>query len=315
MDHNQINDTQIYKILSLYDLGEITSYAPILIGGLNTSFKLNTSDGEFVFTICDNSNKEKISVLITLLNTLIDNKVSTSRIIKQKSGEDFSFYCNKPIYIKEYIKGSTLSYHSNEQIFQQLGLELAKIHNLPNDKFNCQNKHLSGAFLEEVEEHLPNCDFSKWYHQQKEKLLKEYPQNLPEGLVHADVFFDNIIIADNKFQAIIDFECASYYPYSFDIASALIGCVFDPENISFDRIHPLLSGYQSIRPLSDAELKSIKYFSSYIALSLTAWRYSQYEVKFPHSKNKKDFRELVKVYQYIKDMSLIDFLKKIEKET
>ena len=99
---------------------------------------------------------------------------------------------------------------------------------------------------------------------------KEWPKNLPKGIIHADLFHDNIFFIKDKFSGIIDFYFSCEDFFAFEIAVCFNALCFDgaKENLSFNvtKAKSFIDGYSSVRKLSDAEKQSIKVLSQGAAL-------------------------------------------------
>ena len=86
---------------------------------------------------------------------------------------------------------------------------------------------------------------------------KNYPNNLPKCLIHGDIFPDNIFYHKNKFNGFIDFYFSFHGPYVYEIAIAINSMCFTKNVFDEAKANNLLKGYQSIRKLSNLELKSL----------------------------------------------------------
>jgi homoserine kinase type II len=99
---------------------------------------------------------------------------------------------------------------------------------------------------------------------------KNWPSNLPKGIIHADLFKDNIIFDDNKVNGIIDFTFSCNDFYAFEVAICFNALCFDgnKNNLSFNvtKAKNFIDGYSAIRKLSDDEKMSIKVLSQGAAL-------------------------------------------------
>jgi Putative homoserine kinase type II (protein kinase fold) len=99
---------------------------------------------------------------------------------------------------------------------------------------------------------------------------KNWPKNLPNGIIHADLFSDNIFFKDNKFSGIIDFYFSCNDFYALEIAICFNALCFDgpKNNLSFNvtKAKNFMDGYNQLRKLNDEEKRSIKTLSQGSAL-------------------------------------------------
>src|SRR5439155_450943 len=88
----------------------------------------------------------------------------------------------------------------------------------------------------------------------KHLLRVDYLQNyletkLPKGIIHGDLFHDNLIVKGDKVVAVLDFEAASRGKFIFDLATAVNALCFDGEGYNLKRFEALIAGYESLRAL------------------------------------------------------------------
>ena len=133
-----------------------------------------------------------------------------------------------------------------------------------------------------------NCDvgFEDWLAQMGADYLRERPLGLPRGLIHADVFWDNVIYLNGEFQALIDFEDACNYFYVYDLASALFGTCVDAGKLDLEKATQIIKGYEQIRVLEEDERRALQLFSVYSGVVISYWRYMKYNLNNPTEENK-----------------------------
>ena len=90
---------------------------------------------------------------------------------------------------------------------------------------------------------------------------KKWPINLPSGIIHADLFVDNIFFKKNQLSGIIDFYFAANDFFMYEISICINGLCFDRRNYKFkinnQKIKSLIKGYESVRKISIKEKKSL----------------------------------------------------------
>jgi len=203
------------------------------------------------------------------------------------------------IIIYDFLAGTPRqSGHVNEYIVRQLGENLAKLH-LISESAKCNNElPMLSPFAMGLTEILPFLD------QVKNTVFEEHPfvldlqsriENLrvllstgeyPRGMIHADMFPDNALFLDetDDLTGIIDFEEVCEGPYILDVGMAICGCCYTKENIlSPPLLHSLLSSYESVRGFSSIEQASLSKFVQYACLSISFWRFRQFQYRYPNS--------------------------------
>jgi homoserine kinase type II len=128
------------------------------------------------------------------------------------------------------------------------------------------------------------------------------PSGLPRGLIHGDVFYDNVLFAGKKLKAIIDFEDACQYYKVFDLGMAVVGLCTSESKVELTRVRSLINGYQSGRMLDVVEKESLQLFIEYAAIATSSWRFWKYNIVAPHVGKSDKHWEMVNI---AKDVSAI----------
>ena len=110
-------------------------------------------------------------------------------------------------------------------------------------------------------------------------LQDHFPAYLPRALIHADLFDDNIIYHQGRFQAIIDFGDSCYYYLAYDLGSVLSGACMKNGKLDFVQARDVITGYQAICELDADERAAIQYFSVYASAAISAWQYVNNKVR------------------------------------
>ena len=108
------------------------------------------------------------------------------------------------------------------------------------------------------------------------KSNEKIPSNLPKGAIHGDLFQDNILGHSGEVLAILDFEDMCFNILAIDLVVAFIGCCWIDEKPVEELWFSLLSGYESVRPLSPEERAALPELYRYASLSVAAWRYRKF---------------------------------------
>lgn len=121
---------------------------------------------------------------------------------------------------------------------------------------------------------------------------------LPQGVLHGDPFFDNVLVAEDtgEFQGWVDWEDASTGPLLFDLACMCIGCCFRSEDnqLDLDRLEAILAGYASHRPIAPNEAAMFLPFMRLTLLCNCQWRFRNFNCDHPEQVDHKDtYKELM----------------------
>ena len=133
-------------------------------------------------------------------------------------------------------------------------------------------------------------------------LKKNEPKKIPSGLIHADLFPENILFIKNKLNGILDFEAAGFGPYLFDVAVTLHACCHNGKKFDLKKAQSFLKGYESTRRLTPVEKKYFNYYMTESALRFLLTRLRDFELKDGPVKASpfKDYREFVRRFEEIK---------------
>ena len=241
-------------------------------GEYNTSYLLNSSSGEFILTVCNEKSYEEIEGVIDLVLQLNAAHFPTNKLIVSEDGSHSVDYKGYPVILKKFIPGSILS--SSDRVFE-LGCLISQLHSLDLDP-QLPFDHPFG--------HTHWFETDNWKHPEFKSWLYSFdlpPMDLPQGVIHSDVFDDNVIVGDKYY--LIDFEEACIAPYAMDIGMAFVGSCRVDGKLDFVKMSELLRGYLSVRHLSNREMDSLQSFTIYGALNTAFVRYRQYKIKYPET--------------------------------
>ncbi|NHZ72236.1 MAG: phosphotransferase, partial [Aquificales bacterium] len=119
------------------------------------------------------------------------------------------------------------------------------------------------------------------------------PANLPVGLTHGDLFYDNVLFEDGKLKAILDFESACQSYLVFDLGMAVVGLCADDTSILLEKARAFVDGYQTVRLLEDTEKESLQMLVELSALLTSAWRYWKYNIDVPNAEKANKHLQMV----------------------
>ena len=274
--YTKFNQNKIEEILSNYDLGKLDQFKGIEEGIENTNYFLSVEKKKFILTIYEKRVKSEdlpfFSNLMTSLNKL-NFKCPAPIINKQnKTITDFE---GKKLMIVSFLEGKAKKNLSPANC-KSIGVEVARMHEITkNFKIQRHNdlsvKSWRGLF-DSVKDKCSNIhkDLPKLIEENLEGVEKNWPKDLPRGIIHADLFHDNIFFIQDKFSGIIDFYFSCDDFFALEIAICFNALCFDglKENLSFNvtKAKNFIDGYTSIRKLASEEKRNIKVLSQGAAL-------------------------------------------------
>ncbi len=268
--YTKITYKDLKKFVSQYNIGEVLSFQPIQEGIENTNYKITTSTALFILTIFERKTVEKnIIFYFKLMLFLKRNAIKCPIPIENKNGEYFSYIYNKPAAILTFLKG-TPAVNPSEEHCKQCGLYLANIHNLSkkftyrrNTLTNYYNPDYLAKLIGENKAVLKNILGNKYsnFFSITNKVINKIPKNLPFGIIHGDLFPDNMFFIKKKVSAIIDFYFASYYFFIYDIAILINSWCFNSNGEYLEKnASSIIKAYNSVRKLSQNEMYFLNIF-------------------------------------------------------
>ncbi len=230
-------------------------------GTINSNFRLIASGARYFLRINEGKTKADVESEARLVTHLRARGLPTPRIIATRSGECAAWLGSKPITLFEWIDGREAeSLSPGPKRAALIGDALAKLH-LAGEAFSpCPQNHYSIATLKKrLDTFSSDPLFATVAPLLAEELnaAEERRRNLPSGLIHQDLFPDNVLVnADGTLAALIDFEQATYGPFIYDLAVAVNAWCWNGADFPRASIDAALLAYSAVRPISATEEKA-----------------------------------------------------------
>ena len=315
--YTKLTEGNLKDFFSKYNLGKVISFKGIQEGIENTNYFVQAEKGKFILTIYEKRVQEKdLPFFMGLMRNLFDSKFLSPEPIINKNGNYVTEILNKKAAVVSFLDGSSKKNLSPENCFA-VGVETAKMHMITKKLSIKRENRLSVQSWRTIYDNVKK-DCSKIHinlpnivEKNLDEIENNWPQNIPSGIIHADLFPDNIFFKKNKFSGIIDFYFSCYDFYAFEIAICLNALCFEGQknNLSFNvtKAKKYIDGYSTIRKLSENEKKSLKILCQGAAVRFLLTRVFDYlnlidgaivKVKDPIEYLKRlEFHNSVKSYQ------------------
>ena len=272
-------------------------------GAANSSYVITTQQGRFVLSICDEKTHSDVKVQTELLINLERYNFPATPLCKNIREGYVLTHDRKPVIMKHYIEGLVPEY-LNPKMTADLGKWVARLNRIPCSKDLPESFPYGVDIFSNVIKSFPKSSFSLWLNRQRQKFQKQIPQTLPRGLIHGDIFCDNLVYDNDSLVAVLDFEEACNYFYVFDIGMTIVGCCSKNGHTDWNIARIFLDAYESVRPLSSEERKCVPIMIEYAATSTAFWRYRQYNIRNPNATKKNIHTEMVQVAQGVSDLTI-----------
>ncbi|MEY4096630.1 MAG: Homoserine kinase [Pseudomonadota bacterium] len=303
--YTKLEHQEVRQFLEQYNINNFKDYKGITEGVENTNYLIKTSEQDYILTIYEKRVDENdLPFFIKLLSYLSENKFPCPKPIANKNNEKINRIKNKNAALVTFLNGQSKNKITSEECFE-IGKITAQLHEITkkfdiNRKNNLSIENWESIFEKTIKQKI-DLDESiiKKTKNYLNFLKDKWPKNLPQGIIHADLFPDNIFFTNNKVSGIIDFYFACNDFFAYEIAICINSLCFD-NNSTFNmtKAKNLIDGYTSIKTLSEDEKKYLPILSMGAAMRFFLTRLYD----FYHTDNKADVK--------IKDP--FEYLKKIE---
>jgi len=262
--YTEVTDQALQEFLGRYDLGALLSYKGIAEGVENSNFLLSTETGHYILTLYEKrTNVEDLPFFISLMQHLAAQGLNCPQPVPDKAGEALGVLSGRPACIVTFLEGVWIRQPSAEHC-AGVGEALAKLH-LAGATFPMQRKNAlsldgwpplaatAGARANEVFDGLQQV-----IAQELVFLQHNWPEGLPVGVIHADLFPDNVFFLRGHLSGLIDFYFACTDFLAYDLAICLNAWCFEADgSYNLTKGQNMLAAYQTVRPLSTAELSAL----------------------------------------------------------
>ena len=263
--YTQISIDELNLFLSKYNIDKINEFSGIKGGTSNSNYLLTADNRKFILTIFEErTNQENLPFYFDLMNHLNAHDIKCPEVIKDKQGNFSNSIKQKHAVITSFLTGSSL-----EKIkpihCSNLGLTIAKMHNA-SEKLNIKRENelgfdKLGIIIEKLKTYKKHIDDEKLKFIEDEFLFlsREINKDLPSGIIHADLFPDNIFFEENNLTGIIDFYFSCNDFYAYEIAICLNAWCFEDSNNEFNptKAKYLLGSYNQERKFSNEEVEAL----------------------------------------------------------
>jgi homoserine kinase type II len=262
--YTDITEDDLSSFLTAYDAGTLLSYKGIAEGVENSNFLLHTTKGPFILTLYEKRvDRDDLPFFLGLMHHLAERGLSCPLPLPRKDGALLGELSGRPAAMISFLEGMWLRKPAARHC-REVGIALAKMH-LAGDGFEIRRENAlsvegwrplwekSAARADEVEAGL-----QKEIGQELHYLEAHWPGNLPEGVIHADLFPDNVFFIGDDLSGLIDFYFACNDCLAYDVAICLNAWCFEKDgSYNLTKGMALLTGYESVRPLSDDEAAAL----------------------------------------------------------
>jgi homoserine kinase type II len=255
--YTEVSDAELAAFLTDYDIGQAASFKGIAEGVENTNYVLTTDRGQYMVTLYEKRvDPRDLPFFLGLMDHLAERGINCPRPIHGRDGSALRTLVGKPAAITSFLQGMWPR-RMTVQHCGPIGEALAGLHLAGRDFELKRPNALSVAgwrpLYEGCRGHIDR-DLDQELGAEIEFFEMNWPKGLPAGVIHADLFNDNVFFLNGKLSGLIDFYFACNDFLAYDVAVCLNAWCFESDN-SFNatKARALLQAYDKVRRLDDDE--------------------------------------------------------------
>ena len=306
--YTSINSSDLNDWIEKFNFKDLVNFKGISSGVTNSNYLIQMAHSNYILTIFEHNNIEELPFYIDLMTYLAKENFLCPRPIENKNGQALGLLKEKPALMVSFLDGKEKVIRSPKSCYL-VGQYLAKLH-LTANNFPQLNKNTRGLdwvsdmylnlkkYLSLEDQGILELEIN--YHKEMDKV------ELPEGIIHGDLFKDNVLFLNDKVSGFIDFYYACNEKFIYDIAIAINDwCIDQDGQINKSMFLEFIKGYRSERKLTDNEQEYLN-----VALRLAALRfwlsrledfYNAKEGEITSIKDPKHFKDILLDRQAMKN--------------
>jgi homoserine kinase type II len=265
--YTEIDGDTLAQFAAQYPLAQIDELKGITAGVQNSNFLLATADAKYILTVYESSANgvaaDDLPFFLGLMLHLSAQGLSCPVPLARKDGGLISTVKDKPAALVSFLEGRSVKTPRPEHC-RALGAAMAQMH-LAGDGFELHRPNNHGltnwqTLFERCRSRADEVspDLTRAMERELIRLKENWPDNLPAGIIHADLFPDNVFFMQGAVSGLIDFYFACNDFYAYDLAIALNAWCFEADaTFNVTKARALLSGYQNVRPLAPEEIDAV----------------------------------------------------------
>ena len=262
--YTEVPDDALETIVESNGLGEVTSFKGIAEGVENSNFFLATSDGQFILTLYEKRvDADDLPFFVGLVEHLAAHGLQCPVPLHDIQGRAIRELCGRPAAIFTFLDGVSVR-RPNVKHCEQVGRTLGRLH-LAGTDFELTRPNALGPvgwaplFAQfEADADGISPGLGKLIGDELDVLLASWPTDLPSGVIHADLFPDNIFFRREEVSGVIDFYFACNDAFGYDLAICLNAWCFESDHsFNITKGRALFRGYESVRALTVPERQAL----------------------------------------------------------
>ncbi len=262
--YTEVPDDELSEFIESYGLGALLSYKGIAEGVENTNYFVQTEKAPYILTLYEKRvNGAELPFFLEFMEFLANAGLSCPTPVRDKDGNMLRELAGRPAAIITFLQGMSIK-RPQPMHCQELGAALAKFHMCGLDFKQTRENSLSvnewRPLFNKFKDHANDIQPGLYeiIASELDYLETNWPKDLPSGIIHADLFPDNVFFLQSKVSGLIDFYFSCNDMLAYDIAICMNAWCFE-HDVSFNvtKAHAMLTAYSSIRKIEPEEVKAL----------------------------------------------------------
>jgi homoserine kinase type II len=309
--YTDVSDTDLERFLANYELGKLLAYKGIAEGVENSNFLLHVVAGFFILTLYEKRVRAvDLPFFLTLMEHLSARGLVCPQPVKDKQAMLLGTLAGRPAAIVTFLEGVSTRVPSVAHC-AAVGAALASLHRAGADFSRERSNDLSIAawpsLFQQTKDRADSVEpgLAVFLSDELSALANIWPDKLPRGIIHGDLFPDNVLFLGDKVSGLIDFYFACTDFLAYDLAVCLNAWCFEPDfSFNFTKGKALIDAYQGARALTPEEAAALPALARGAAMRFTLTRLVDWLNVPPGALVRpKDPREYVKRLRFLQRLT------------
>jgi homoserine kinase type II len=256
--------SDVDEILNAYGIAGHRGVTPIAAGTINTNFAIDLGTGRRFLRINEGKSEEDVTREAAIISHVAGRGVPTPEPYRARDGRPFLHWRGLYLSLFPWVEGRTLKrFDVGVREAEATGRALAQLHaagaDFPDRRPGRYEPDEIDRRLGRIAEVAPGdpalgsavAELAPAL----ARLHRDRDPNLPSGLIHSDLFIDNVLYKDGRLAALLDFEMAAWGRLVYDLAVSVLAFGFGGDDFRHDVTRAFIDGYLAVRPVSAAEAR------------------------------------------------------------
>ena len=262
--YTEVSDEELSAFIGTYEIGRVLSCKGIAEGVENTNYFLHTDNGSYILTLYEKRVREAdLPFFLGLMEHLARRGRTCPLPVRNKKGEALGRLAGRPAAIITFLEGLSVR-RPTPRHCQAVGEALARLHLAGSDFAMRRPNALSvsgwaplfAAAAADADEVSPGL--AERTRRDLDELAKAWPTDLPGGVIHADLFTDNVLFIGDAVSGLIDFYFACTDAFAYDLGICLNAWCFESDgSFNLTKGRAMISGYETVRRLTQPEIAAL----------------------------------------------------------